>query len=201
MSDEPYLLVSLEEDKAKALAQVLSNDTARKILDLLSRREHATETEVAKELSIPLSTAHYNFSLLVKTGLISNEDFTYSEKGKQVVHYSLTNKFVIIAPKNNEALKEKLKKFLPVVLISAGVTALLKYGWQPLSDLYSSSLVPPRADVMLAKSVESGIALAQAAVEPVSQAQEFSMWFLIGSIFTLLVYFVWAEVVLKRWKK
>ena len=36
MTDESFLLVSLREEKAKKLAQVLSNDTARKILDDLS---------------------------------------------------------------------------------------------------------------------------------------------------------------------
>ena len=122
-----FLLVSLEEEKSKALAQVLSNDTARKILDYLSKHDLSTETEVAKGLKLALSTVHYNLQHLVKADLVSDEHFTYSEKGKQIVHYSLSNKYVIIAPKKSEKLFEKLKEFLPVVLLITGVSLLIKY--------------------------------------------------------------------------
>ena len=119
MTDEPFLLVSLEEDKAKALAQVLSNDTARKILDFLSKNDLKTETEISNELKYPLSTVHYNLDLLAKTNLVSTDNFTYSKKGKKIVHYTLSNKYVIIAPKKTEALKEKLRQFLPVITIAS----------------------------------------------------------------------------------
>ena len=96
MTEESFLMVSLDEEKSKKLAQVLSNDTARKILDILSKQDMMTETQVAKELTIPLSTAHYNLSLLIKSDLINDNHFTYSEKGKKIIHYQLSNKYVII---------------------------------------------------------------------------------------------------------
>ena len=94
MTDESFLLVSLDEDKSKKLAQVLSNDTARKILDLMSTKEYVTETELSKQLKIPLSTAHYNMGLLVKAKLVNDDHYTYSKKGKKINHYSLSNKYV-----------------------------------------------------------------------------------------------------------
>ena len=75
MAEESFLLVSLEEEKSKKLAQVLSNDTSRKILDLLSKKDLLTETDISKELSLPLSTVHYNLSHLVTSGLVSDENF------------------------------------------------------------------------------------------------------------------------------
>jgi DNA-binding transcriptional ArsR family regulator len=60
MASEKFLLVSLKEDEAKKLAQVISNDTSRKILDFLASRKDATETEIATHLEMPLSTTHYN---------------------------------------------------------------------------------------------------------------------------------------------
>ena len=48
------MLVSLEDAQAKQLAEVLSNDTSRKIIDHLSENEDATESDVAKALNIPL---------------------------------------------------------------------------------------------------------------------------------------------------
>ena len=65
---EKFVLVSLEENKAKKLAEVISNSTARKILDYLSEIEEAPESQIAKALKIPLNTAHYNLQNLKKSG-------------------------------------------------------------------------------------------------------------------------------------
>ena len=78
MPEEPYLLVSLDEDKSKKLAQVLSNETSRKILSYMSKKENITETELSKDLKIPLSTIHYNIKQLVKSGLVEDNQYTYS---------------------------------------------------------------------------------------------------------------------------
>jgi len=128
MAKDPFLLVSLEENESKALAQVMSNDTARKILDLLSKHESLTETDIAKKLDVPLSTVHYNLQALVKANLVKSEEFHYSEKGKEVNHYSLANKLIIIAPKNTrtESFRDKLKSILPVALIVAAVGVVMQ---------------------------------------------------------------------------
>jgi DNA-binding transcriptional ArsR family regulator len=194
MGKESFLMVSLEEEKSKKLAQVLSNDTSRKILDLLSRTDMMTETEIAKELKIPLSTAHYNLSLLVKSDLINDNHFTYSEKGKKISHYQLSNKYVIIAPKKSEKIFEKLKDFLPAVVISALAGILIKYFW-PIQragedmvrniNVIEDSLVKTTADEVIGLTAE-----------PVSNAfassQDFAFWFLAGSLFALLISFVWT---------
>ncbi len=201
MTDESFLLVSLEEEKAKKLAQVLSNDTARKILDYLSKKDLITETQIAKALKLPLSTVHYNLQHLVKTKLINDEHFTYSEKGKQISHYSLSNKYVIIAPKKTADLKERLKKFLPVIFITATASLIIKY-WQKLPITTFSN------KVMTSYAEEAAVAgadmLARApVVQEISATsnQEFAVWFLFGSVFALLIYFVWAEIILKKYKK
>ncbi|MBN2459287.1 helix-turn-helix domain-containing protein [Candidatus Woesearchaeota archaeon] len=128
MAKDPFLLVSLEENESKALAQVMSNDTARKILDFLSKDESATETDIANKLKVPLSTVHYNLQALVKANLVKAEEFHYSEKGKEVLHYSLANKLIIIAPKNTrtESFRDKLRGILPVALITLAVGAVIQ---------------------------------------------------------------------------
>lgn len=118
MSKEKFLLVSLKENKAKKLAQVVSNESCRLILDYLAEKE-ATETELAKKLNIPISTIHYNLKHLTDAGLVIVEEFHYSEKGKEVNHYKLANKYIIIAPKTTFGIKEKLKTILPVALLIA----------------------------------------------------------------------------------
>ena len=98
MPSKNFLLLSLEDSKIKKVSNVISNESCRKILDYLSGKD-ATESEIAEKLSIPISTVHYNLQQLMETGLISAEEFHYSEKGKEVSHYKLANKYIIIAPK------------------------------------------------------------------------------------------------------
>lgn len=122
---EKFLLVSLSESKAKKLAQVVSNETCRKILDYLAEKE-ATESQLANELAIPISTVHYNLQQLEEAGLVTAEEFHYSEKGREVDHYKLANKYIIIAPKSTYGIKEKLKSILPVALIVAAGAGLIQ---------------------------------------------------------------------------
>jgi len=188
MSEESFLLVSLEEDKAKQLAQVLSNDTARKILNFLSKKEYITESELAKELNMPLSTVHYNIQALLKAGLVNDDHYTYSEKGKQITHYTLANKYVIIAPKKTRSLFEKLKRYLPVVAIIGAVTLGIRIFNKPIleASAQAESLQIAADTIDLARSGAS------------ASNQEFALWFLTGSIFALILYFVWVEIIINK---
>jgi predicted ArsR family transcriptional regulator len=151
MPKDPFLLVSLEENESKALAQVMSNDTARKILDLLSKHESLTESDVAKKLNFPLSTVHYNLQALVKANLVKSEEFHYSEKGKEVNHYSLANKIIIIAPKktSTESFRDKLKSILPIsiiVLVVGGIIQLFNKFMLKAGSAKLMAAAPPAAD-------------------------------------------------------
>lgn len=126
MGKQSFLLVSLQEDKAKKLAQVVTNDSCRKILDYLTEKE-ATETEIAGRLKLPISTVHYNLRQLEDAGLISAEEFHYSKKGKEVKHYKLANKYIIIAPKSTFGIREKLRSILPAAIAVAAVGFVMQY--------------------------------------------------------------------------
>ena len=95
-------------------------------MDYLSGKE-ATETELSSNLGIPISTVHYNLQQLMETGLIDAEEYHYSKKGKEINHYRLANKYIIIAPKKTFGIKEKLKSILPVMLIVSGAALALQY--------------------------------------------------------------------------
>src|SRR3989344_9051421 len=126
MPSKNFLLLSLEDTKIKKVSNVISNHSCRKILDYLSNKE-ATESELAEKLQIPISTVHYNLQQLMETGLINAEEFHYSKKGKEVSHYKIANKYIIIAPKKTFGIKEKLKSILPVALIASGAAALIQF--------------------------------------------------------------------------
>ena len=107
MTKKSFLLVSLKEDKAKKLAEVISNKTCRKILDYLADKKDATESAIAKDLNIPISTVHYNMKALMTARLVKSDEYHYSEKGKEVSHYRLANQYVIIAPEGEKHARTK----------------------------------------------------------------------------------------------
>ena len=197
MPNKNFLLLSLEDEKIKKISNVISNESCRKILDFLSTKE-ATESELASNLSIPISTVHYNLQQLIETGLISAEEFHYSKKGKEVSHYKLANKYIIISPKKTFGIKEKLKSILPVVLIVSGVALAIQF----ISNYFLKSNLGVSQPFMAAKSAMAEKAVESAAISqsitPETAAssnlftQNFALWFFIGALFALLVYFVYS---------
>lgn len=122
-----FLLLSLSDRKAQKLAHVLNNDTGKRILDYLSEKD-GTESEIAAALDIPLPTVHYNLKQLMEAKLVDWKHYHYSEKGKEVKHYTLANKYIIIAPKDEKkSFAEKLKQFLPITLIGVGAAAVMEF--------------------------------------------------------------------------
>ena len=116
MGKHSFLLLNLKDKKTKEIAKIMNNETSKKILDFLSDHE-TTETQIAKRLGLPISTVHYNLNQLIKTGLVIVEEFHYSEKGKEVNHYKLANKFILISPSPSTDLPSSLKKIFPMAII------------------------------------------------------------------------------------
>ncbi len=144
---DTFLLVSLDDDKAKRLANVINSDVCRKILDFLANKD-STETEISKQLNVPISTVHYNLKMLVESGLVKSDEFHYSQKGKEVNHYSIANKYIIIAPKSTESIAIKLKRIIPVFAVVAATGFLLQYisgAWQKSAGLVAEQQVMSKA--------------------------------------------------------
>lgn len=198
MSDKSFVLMSLKEDKIKKMTQVLNNDTCRKILEHLSSIERATATEISKKLGLAMSTVHYNLKQLKDNDLVTSDEYHYSEKGKEVIHYRLANKYIVIAPKEDKSVLDRLKSFLPITLISAGVGALLFFlekNWHEVSSIFFKS-----SDVVMTRVADVGVEVAQDSfllveevayvVEPIAEPTTSMLvapWFLAGAAFVILV--------------
>ncbi|MBI2043396.1 beta-propeller domain-containing protein [Candidatus Pacearchaeota archaeon] len=111
-------LIDFGEDKAKDIAEIMSNKTCRKMLDFLKEKE-ATETEISERLDMALSTVHYNLQKLVKAKLVDIKDFYWSPKGNKVHIYKAINKTLIITHKKSVYLENKLKMILPLIIIAS----------------------------------------------------------------------------------
>lgn len=182
MAKNNFLLVDLNESKTKKLAETITSDTSRKILNYLTEKE-GTESVVAKELNLPLPTVHYHLQKLQEAGLVMVEEFHYSEKGREVNHYKLANKYIIIAPKKVTGLKQKLRGILPVGLIIAGVSAI--WGFFSVNRTSAVAAKSLAAEQLAMPMLEQNIVM----VQPPVYADQYSvLWFLAGGLFTLLIY-------------
>ncbi len=143
MAKESFILVSLEDEKTKKLSQSITNETCRKILNYLSEKEDTTESQISQDLAIPMPTVNYNMKLLVENGLVEINEFHYSRKGREVDHFSLANKMIIIAPRKDEKLLSRLKKLLPVVAIIGIIGYGINFFSKPLQVI--TNIIPNEA--------------------------------------------------------
>ncbi|MBW2987881.1 hypothetical protein DRJ48_02625 [Candidatus Woesearchaeota archaeon] len=191
----PYLMVSLEESESKALAQVLSNDTSRAIMRFLTERDNATESDIATALNMPLSTVHYNIQNLVKARLVKPVEFHYSEKGKEVLHYALSNKIIVIAPSAKKGF-EMLKRLLPSVLVVGCVAGALTLMKQRILNMTPKTL-------MAAQEYEMAAGAKAAPIQAMTTQPFYTsiiFWFLIGAALALTVYAI-TDCIIRKYNK
>ena len=194
MSKKKLLLIDLKEDKAKKIAKAINNNTCRKILELLADKDYAAG-ELAKKLNLPQSTIHYNISQLVEAGLVVSEEYHYSKKMKEVLHYKLANQYIVIAPSSTteSSFREKIERFLPVVLVSA-IGGLAIYFYESIAGLFSRTT---QDSVGIATLSEATPAMQQArSFDAVAASTEpnIAFWFLLGS-FTAIIAFLIVDYV------
>jgi len=192
-----YILTSLDDEKAAELGKIIANPTARKILNYLAEN-NACETDIAKELNIPLSTVHYNIQQLLKAELIKIKDFLYSEKGNKVYFYTLAKKLVLIAPKGSSIKRSKIKNILPVLLISLGISIAIKLIY-PIANLSFKAKMAERAAVGIEKALGTAEAAASATetapvVSNITQlATNYAIFFFGGALLALLLYLIFIR--------
>ena len=197
MPKNNFLLVDLNETKTKKLAETITSNTSRKILNHLTEKDHDTENNISKELNIPISTIHYHLQKLTEAKLIEVKEFHYSEKGREINHYKLANKYIIIAPKKVSGLREKLKGILPVTIASISIAAIIKF-IQSTSKSFTSGtqmLAESASKAAMDSAVEESAMLAARAptetIQQVTSTPDIALWFLFGSLTTIAIYILY----------
>lgn len=193
---ETFILVSLEESKAKELAQLITNNTCRTILEYLSNKEEATESQIAKDLNLPISTVHYNLQHLLKHNLIESKEFMWSPKGKQMDIYKIAKKLILIVPKGTGSteLKSMLKGLIPVALISVAAAGFMHF----LSKGFGvSRLASESRGVAKEAMLEAAPRVAYQSV--VQQTAPYWLWFMGGALFAVLLFVLY--LLIRYWKR
>jgi DNA-binding transcriptional ArsR family regulator len=198
MTDK-FLLFDLEDEKSKKLGEVISNPTCKKIINLISEKE-VSESDLAKELKIPINTIEYNLKKLLEAGIIEKKkEFFWSRKGKKIDLYQLANKLIIISPK--KSLSSKIKSILPAVIITGLVTSAIaiysRVTEESINDLQTpASVEMAKLGANTANFISADYGGAARSIESTlfSQFQNWE-WFLIGGLVVLASFLVW------NWKK
>lgn len=187
MSEKKYLLLSLDDERAKKLSEVLGSQTCKKIIDFLAETD-ASEKNISDGLKIPLNTVEYNLKKLLKAELVEKtKDFFWSQKGKKIPVYKLSNKSIIISPKSK--ISSKIKSILPVAIISGAFALLVRH----VGNLTKN--ITLRDDVVYSTQTaafETAKAAEEFLVSPPSPAW---VWFLGGALLAILIF------TLLNWRK
>jgi len=170
--EDKFVLVSLSDKKSKKIAEVISNETARKILDYLGDKNKVSPIELSKRLNVPISTITYNLKLLSEHGLIIKEEEVWSDKGRKVSLYSIAKKMILIVPKGFD-WKDSLKKILPIFLLGT----LATFGTWIYEKFYLvSRAVVTEDSAILADEVVTKEFLLESTNDAISLTQNTNYW-------------------------
>lgn len=197
--DKKYILLSLEDERIKAVADMLNNKTAKKIIDFLSETREASENDISTELKIPLNTVEYNIRKMVKAGLAEEaKGFFWSRKGKKIKMYRLSNKSIIISPKKTIKISNEVKQILPIAIVSGFGAMGIKY--------WIDSNLSQAAQLSQEKAADTVLFAAEATTQAVEQATgifgtgTYAGWFIGGVMFITIMFLLKMILFEKMWE-
>ena len=135
-NDDKFILMNMDDERSKLVAEVLGNKTCKTIIDYLSEIKEAGQQDISKALGIPLNTVDYNLKKLIKSGLVEKtKNFFWSTKGRKIEMFKLARKHIIISPKMRPNLNQ-LRLILPILVAIVGIVviALFLQGSRPVNQ-------------------------------------------------------------------
>lgn len=180
MADK-YIMLELGDERTKNIADVISNDTSKKILDFLAEKEEASEADIAKALNIPIASVDYNLKKLEIAGLIIVKNVLWSVKGRKVRMFKLSKKMIVIGIKGVK-LTNKFRG-LAATFILTGIAALAVRYYYNTKSLASRTL---QAGDNLIATKESAAAVAPNLIASTANSNLW-LWFLAGGVFAMII--------------
>lgn len=115
-SEDPTV-VFFDDDRAEAVLSTVQSDTAQTILQALMR-EPMSPSDLAAELDMSVENISYHLDNLQEQRLIEEYDTVYSEKGREVTVYAVTEDPLVIifgSSENDEQLLATFSRLASVV--------------------------------------------------------------------------------------
>jgi len=212
--DEKLLILPLNDKNSKKISQIISNDTARNILEAIASKP-LSASQIAEKLRIPLSTVQYNLDKLNDAGLAKVERTKYSEKMKHVKIYAPQRKFVVIVPEktNRKDVIATLKRYLTVIFFAVAGSGVIEFltmmmkspGWEEvtggIAEKGGGAPTPVPAPPMGPSPMPAPVS-PERAIDSVALGFDVfahpGLWFLFGCLFVILVVFLIDYIGKKR---
>ncbi|HIH73680.1 MAG: Transcription regulator, ArsR family protein [Thermococcales archaeon 44_46] len=128
-----FEIIDVGDEKAKELAQILTNETSLLILRLLQERT-LSMSEIAKELGLPMSTVSYHLDKMTRVGLVEIAGKKYGKRLQEVKLYRAASKPILLLPRGMSVKKRFLGVLEKIQIISLGIAGLLASGVYVLFD-------------------------------------------------------------------
>jgi predicted transcriptional regulator len=193
MNEEHFILISLEDSKSKIIADVLNNKTCKKIISYLTQTKEASEKDLSDALKLPINTIEYNIKKLVEAGFVQKkQNFFWSKKGKKILMYELTNKFIVLSPK--KSVSNKIKSIIPAFLFSVvgsfSIWVYEKINNSKLPNTLVNQITRDNSPVLLSKS-ESIMTQTTSLINSTSSNWVYNphlwLYFFIGSLIAIII--------------
>ena len=182
MTEDNYMLISLEDERSKSIAEVIGSKTCKKIINHLAETKEASQKDLSDALGIPLNTVEYNIKKLLESGFIQKaKNFFWSKKGKRIVMYSLSKKSIIISHK--KSVSQKIKSILPAFILTlAGSFAIGVY--ERINPTQNNLERSVKFDQVI---LESAQAVPKNEIISASSGTPLWTWFLAGSLIAITI--------------
>ncbi|MCK9568087.1 helix-turn-helix domain-containing protein [Candidatus Pacearchaeota archaeon] len=180
MDENKFMLISMEDETSKAVAEVLGSKTCKKIINHLAEIKEASQKDLSDALKIPMNTLDYNMKKLLESGFIQKKkNFFWSKKGKKIIMYELSNKSIVISPKKSTA--EKIKSIIPAFILTAAGTFAVA--------VFEKINYATRNVQTYDASIESEILSVAAKAPTIISPQTFPIWgwFLAGALLAIFI--------------
>ena len=194
--NKKYINIDLDDERIKYLADVISNKTSKKIISYLADKE-SSETEISRDLKLRANTVNYNIKKLLRSGLIEkSKKWNWSVKGKKIHYYIIADKKIVISPKSLGNAKQMF-----MALVATGFAALgVKYyteqqaGQMALQGVDKIDKITPviaGAEATVGESAgEVVLGTLTEAITQAPQLPEVWIWFFVGGLVALVIYFL-----------
>jgi len=190
MKNKNFILVSLDDPRAKKIAEVMGGVTSKKILDYLAEHSGSSEKDLSTALKIPLNTIGYNMKKLLEAELIDKTSkFFWSVKGKKIPLYKVSNKSIVISPKNSN-FASQLKTILPVSLIAAfgSLVIRLSHSSAQVASNIAAPMQEKAADVAYGSAEVFSNAQIPEAITTATSLGSPAWWFIGGFVLSVAVF-------------
>lgn len=191
---EKFLLVSMDDEKSKKLGEIISNPSARKIINLLAEKELSI-SEIAREFSMPINSVQYNVEKLLEAGVIEESKSFWSIKGKKMPVYKAANKLIVISPKKTSNFYSKIKSVIPVVLVSGVFTGMFMwFNKIPQSDFMRDANVSIERGIAALSQAGDGLTNTAVSIAVNNSGTPGYVWFLIAIWLAILGFAIYSFV-------